>query len=50
MGLEGNAIVLVDDFAAVTIDSVSIPDVAFIEGRVKPDMISVWVKATEEMP
>lgn len=46
--IEGEAIVTVKDFEAVAIDTVSIPDVAFIEGWLKADKVSVWTKATED--
>lgn len=46
--IEGKAIVTVKDFDAVAIDTVSIPNVAFIEGRLKADKVSVWAKATED--
>lgn len=46
--VEGKAIVTVKDFETVAIDTVSIPNVAFIEGRLKADKVSVWAKATED--
>lgn len=47
-GIEGKAIVTVKDFEIVSLDTVSHPDVAFIDGRLKPHKVSVWAKATED--
>lgn len=46
--IEGKAIVTVKDFADVVLDTTSIPDVAFIEGRLESGKDSVWAKATED--
>lgn len=46
--IEGKAIVTVKDFDTVAIDTVSHSDVAFIEGRLKADKVSVWAKVTED--
>lgn len=46
--IEGKSIVTVKDFEIVSLDTVSHPDVAFIEGRLKADKVSVWAKATED--
>ena len=46
--VEGKAIVTVKDFESVAIDTLSHQNVAFIEGRLKADKVSVWTKATED--
>lgn len=46
--IEGKTIVTVKDFETVAIDTVSHPDIAFIEGRLKADKVGVWAKATED--
>lgn len=46
--IEGTAIVTVKDFDVLRLDTVSHPDIAFIEGRLKADKVSVWAKATED--
>ncbi|MBD5173852.1 MAG: hypothetical protein HDT08_05955 [Bacteroidales bacterium] len=46
--VEGKAIVTVKDFESVAIDTLSHQDVAFIEGSLKADKVSVWTKATED--
>ncbi len=46
--IEGKAIVTVKDFDTTRLDTVSYPDVAFIEGRLKVDKVPVWAKATED--
>lgn len=45
--IEGKAIVTVKDFETVVIDTLSHPDVAFIEGRLKANKVPVWAKVTE---
>lgn len=45
--IEGKAIVTIKDFESVAIDTVSLQDVAFIEGRLKADKVKIWAKATE---
>ena len=45
--IEGEAFVTAQDFAEVSLDTVSIPDMAVIEGRLKAAMIQKWADATE---
>ena len=45
--IEGEAFVTTKDFAEVSLDTVSIPDMAVIEGRLKVAMIQKWADATE---
>ena len=45
--IEGNAIVTVKEFDVVTLDTVSYPDMAVIEGRLKVDRVQKWADATE---
>lgn len=45
--VEGEAIVTTDDFERVSLDTVTAPDMAFIEGILKQDKISDWADATE---
>ena len=45
--IEGEAFVTAKDFAEVSLDTVSIPDMAVIEGRLKAAMIQKWADATE---
>ena len=45
--IEGKAFVTTKDFAEVSIDTVSFPDMAVIEGRLKAQMIQQWANATE---
>ena len=40
--IEGKAIVTVKDFDVISLDTVSYPDMAVIEGRLKADMIQKW--------
>lgn len=47
-GVEGKAIVTVEDFANVTLDTVSIPDDVFIQGCLAADKVSLWAEATED--
>lgn len=46
--IEGTAIATVKDFDVIRLDTVSYPDVAFIEGRLKADKVKIWAKATED--
>ena len=46
--IEGKVIASVADFEAVVLDTTSIPGVAFIDGRLKPALISKWTDATEQ--
>ncbi|MDE6521587.1 MAG: hypothetical protein K2L17_02120 [Muribaculaceae bacterium] len=45
--IEGKAFVTTKDFAEVSLDTVSVPDMAVIEGRLKAEMIQKWAEATE---
>lgn len=45
--IEGCAIVITNDFASATLDTVSLPGVAFIEGRLRPEKVREWADATE---
>ena len=45
--IEGEAFVTTKDFAEVSLDTVSVPDMAVIEGRLKVAMIQKWADATE---
>lgn len=45
--IEGEAIVTTDDFAKVSLDTVTDPEIAFIQGVLKQDRISDWADATE---
>ncbi|MDE5794706.1 MAG: energy transducer TonB [Muribaculaceae bacterium] len=45
--IEGEAFVTTKDFAEVSLDTVSVPDMAVIEGRLKAEMIQKWAEATE---
>ena len=45
--IEGKAFVTTKDFAEVSLDTVSFPNMAVIEGRLKAEMIQKWAEATE---
>lgn len=45
--IEGKAIVTTKDFNVVTLDTVSYPDMAVIEGKLKVDKVQKWADATE---
>ena len=45
--IEGEAFVTAKDFAEVSLDTISVPDMAVIEGRLKVAMIQKWADATE---
>lgn len=45
--IEGKAIVTVQDFDVLTLDTVSCPDMAVIEGKLKVDKVQKWADATE---
>jgi len=45
--IEGKAIVSTKDFDVVTLDTVSFPDMAIIEGKLKADKVQKWADATE---
>ena len=45
--IEGNAFVTTKDFAEVSLDTVSFPDMAVIEGKLKKEKIKKWADATE---
>ncbi|MDE7111675.1 MAG: hypothetical protein K2O38_07220 [Muribaculaceae bacterium] len=45
--IEGKAIVTTNDFAKVSLDTVTDPEIAFIQGVLKQDRISDWADATE---
>ena len=46
--IEGEAIVKTNDFERVSLDTVTDPDIAFIQGVLKQDKIPVWTNATEQ--
>ena len=43
---EGKAIVTMKDFEVVTLDTVSYPDMAVMEGKLKVDKVQKWADAT----
>ena len=45
--IEGEAFVTAKDFAEVSLDTVSVPDMAVIEGGLKAEKIQKWADATE---
>ena len=45
--IESKAIVTTKDFDVVTLDTVSYPDMAVIEGKLKVDKVQKWADATE---
>ena len=45
--IEGKAIVTTKDFANVSLDTVTSPDIAIIEGKLKADKVQKWADATE---
>lgn len=45
--IEGNAIITAKDFDVVTLDTVSFPDIAIIEGKLKAGKVKKWADATE---
>lgn len=45
--IEGKAIVTTKDFDVVTLDTVSFPDKAIIEGKLKAGKVKKWADATE---
>ena len=45
--IERKAIVTTKDFNVVTLDTVSYPDMAVIEGKLKADKVQKWADATE---
>lgn len=45
--IEGKAIVTTKDFNVVTLDTVSYPDIAVIEGKLKVDKVQKWADASE---
>ena len=46
--IEGEAIVTINDFERVSLDTVTDHDIAFIQGVLKQDKIPVWADATEQ--
>lgn len=46
--IEGKAIVTVKEFADITLDTTSTPDLAIIVGHMKADKVKKWSKATED--
>lgn len=46
--IEGEAFATTDDFESVSLDTVTDPDIAFIQGVLKQDRISDWTDATEQ--
>ena len=45
--IEGNAIVTEKDFDVVILDTISFPDMAIIEGKMKAGKVKKWADATE---
>lgn len=45
--IEGNAIVTEKDFDVVILDTLSFPDMAIIEGKMKAGKVKKWADATE---
>ncbi len=45
--IEGKAIVTSKDFDAVSLDTVTSPDIAIIEGKLKAEKVQKWADATE---
>lgn len=45
--IEGKAIVTTKDFDVVTLDTVSFPDMAIIEGKLKAGKVNEWADVTE---
>ncbi|MDE6080017.1 MAG: hypothetical protein K2G35_08150 [Duncaniella sp.] len=45
--IEGKAIVTTKDFATVSLDTATSPDIAIIEGKLKADKMWKWADATE---
>ena len=45
--IEGKAFVTTEDFAEVSLDTISFSDMAVIEGRLKAEKIQKWADATE---
>lgn len=45
--IEGKAIVTTKDFATVSLDTVTSPDIAIIEGKLKAGKVQKWADATE---
>lgn len=45
--IEGKSIVTVKDFGTVSLDTVSDPDMAVIEGKLKAEKVQKWADATE---
>ena len=45
--IEGKAIVTTKDFDVVTLDTLSFPDMAIIEGKLKADKVQKWADVTE---
>ena len=45
--IEGKAIVTTKDFNVVTLDTVSYPDMAVIEGKLKAEKVQKWADITE---
>ena len=46
--IEGEAIVTTDDFERVSLDTLTAPDIAFIQGVLKQEKISEWTETTEQ--
>ena len=45
--IEGKAIVTTKDFATVSLETATSPDIAIIEGKLKADKMQKWADATE---
>ncbi|MDE5689681.1 MAG: hypothetical protein K2I38_03180 [Duncaniella sp.] len=46
--IEGEAIATTEDFERVSLDTVTAPDIAFIQGVLKQEKISEWTETTEQ--
>lgn len=45
--IEGNAIATTTDFEVVSLDTVTVPGTAFIQGKLKQNIVDNWTEATE---
>lgn len=45
--IEGPAIVSIEDFEVITLDTITLSGIVFINGKLKEDKVKVWMTATE---
>lgn len=45
--IEGKAIVTTADFTSISLDTISVPDMAIIKGKLETDKVQKWADATE---